>query len=381
MATYKVLQDIEAEDKLLGPLTLKQFIFAAIFIGLCFIGFTMLTSSAPGFLKIPFSTLLLPPMMIFGFMAAPIGRDQPNDLWLLARLRYLFKPRKRTWSQDGIKELVTITVPKRSVHKYTDGLDQEEVHSRLQALANTMDSRGWAVKNVNTNLFSQPGYLSSGDSSDRLVAATTLPQQDIAPDVQASDDILDEQNNKTAQHFDQLVKESSQAHRSQALDTMQGKQSPQQQTQDYWFMNQAQEPTSLPRDYSMFNGQSVVHPGTNDPADVRETDEEKEFAHRLVEEHKKQMGHVSDHMRTLQPLHDRDGNIIVSHKDATDTDDSTPIPGASNYHVADKQVSKDKKPNPAIADLARNDDLNITTIARQANKSLNDDGEVVVNLH
>lgn len=25
MATYKVLQDIEAEDKLLGPLTLKQF--------------------------------------------------------------------------------------------------------------------------------------------------------------------------------------------------------------------------------------------------------------------------------------------------------------------------------------------------------------------
>ncbi len=35
MATYKVIQDIEAEDKFLGPLTLKQFIFgaAAVFFG------------------------------------------------------------------------------------------------------------------------------------------------------------------------------------------------------------------------------------------------------------------------------------------------------------------------------------------------------------
>ena len=30
MATYKVIQDIEAEDKLIGPLTLRQFIYAGI---------------------------------------------------------------------------------------------------------------------------------------------------------------------------------------------------------------------------------------------------------------------------------------------------------------------------------------------------------------
>jgi hypothetical protein len=41
MATYKVIQDIEAEDKLVGPLSLKQFIFAliAIFLGLPEYGF------------------------------------------------------------------------------------------------------------------------------------------------------------------------------------------------------------------------------------------------------------------------------------------------------------------------------------------------------
>ena len=43
MATYKVIQDIEAEDKFLGPLTLKQFIFGAggaFFAWLNFFAFT-----------------------------------------------------------------------------------------------------------------------------------------------------------------------------------------------------------------------------------------------------------------------------------------------------------------------------------------------------
>ena len=34
MATYKVIQDIEAEDKFAGPFTLKQLVF-----GMCGIGF------------------------------------------------------------------------------------------------------------------------------------------------------------------------------------------------------------------------------------------------------------------------------------------------------------------------------------------------------
>src|SRR5688572_27439022 len=116
MATYKVLQDIEAEDKLLGPLTLKQFIFAAITIVLGFVCFLIITSPAPVFLKIPLITPFVPAILLFGFMAAPISREQPNDIWLLARLRFLFKPRTRIWNQDGISQLVTVTAPKKEVH-------------------------------------------------------------------------------------------------------------------------------------------------------------------------------------------------------------------------------------------------------------------------
>ena len=45
--------------------------------------------------------------------------------------------------------------------------------------------------------------------------------------------------------------------------------------------------------------------------------------------------------------------------------------------------TKPKQPNPNISRLAGNDDLNISTIAREAHRTqeLEDDGEVVVNLH
>src|SRR6185436_5119251 len=141
MATYKVLQDIEAEDKLLGPLTLKQFIFAAVACILLFIQFKIVTTGGPAAIKAVFLIVFFVPTLVFGFMAAPIGREQPNEIWLLARLRFMFKPRKRIWDQNGINDLVTITAPKKIERHLTNGLSQNEVESRLEALANTLDSR------------------------------------------------------------------------------------------------------------------------------------------------------------------------------------------------------------------------------------------------
>ena len=86
MATYKVIQDIEAEDKLLGPLTLKQFIYAIIVVVAGFIAFKL--GTVKWYLALPF----LPPMAFFGILAAPLGRDQPTEVWVLAKIRYFFKP-------------------------------------------------------------------------------------------------------------------------------------------------------------------------------------------------------------------------------------------------------------------------------------------------
>jgi hypothetical protein len=396
MATYKVLQDIEADDKLLGPLSLKQFIFAAIFIGLAFIQFLIATSPTPIFIKVPIITGILAPMLLFGFLAAPIGGDQPTEVWLIARLNFLFKPRKRIWNQDGISELVTITAPKREVHTYTNGLSQSEVKSRLHALANTVDSRGWAVKNVNTNLFAQPSYLVGQTGSDRLVDPSSLPQEVPAIDVSESDDILDPVHNSTAQHLEQLIQKSTSEHREQAISAMQAKKTEEAPT-NYWFMNQSR-PTPdmpLPSNLSMFSNQQVVAPGTVDahPA-AEETAAEHELAEKLKKERRASIEHYNEHMKTVQPLHDRDGKIIANEQpaEAPHLNPVNPfgvIPSQPMLQTDDQTqqaipvvVDATTKPlNPAIVGLAHNDDLNVATIARQAKQISADDGEVVISLH
>jgi hypothetical protein len=197
MAVYKVIQDIEAEDKLLGPLTFKGLIYAGIAVTCGFINVKLLAVTALGPVKWLFILLLVFPMLLFGILASPLGRDQPTEVWLLARLRFFLKPRLRVWDQFGVTHLVTITAPKRVARQLTKNLSSTEVTSRLQALAATLDSRGWAVKHINVNLSNAPGYWDQQDESERLVAAQDLVSEAPVVDIRAADDVLDEQNNPT----------------------------------------------------------------------------------------------------------------------------------------------------------------------------------------
>jgi hypothetical protein len=353
MSTYKVIQDIEAEDKLLGPLTLRQFVYAAIVIILGFIAFKL--AVAQWFLVIPF----LPPILFFAMLAAPFGHDQSNEVWLLAKIRFFLKPRRRVWDQSGLKELVTITVPKKIERHLTNGLNQDEVRSRLSALANTIDSRGWAVKNVNVNLFNQPTYVMS-PNSDRLVDPTSLPQEVPFYDVAAVDDILDENTNPTAQHLDQMITASSQAHREQLIQSMHQNSQPQptdNQPADYWFMNQP-DPGSVPEGSAMFDTPTAVTPGKVQPTQPALVDAAEE-AVQLARLHAKQNAPDPTHgrMHTVQPL--------------SAEQPATPPKKAA----AAAQTPVPTPVKPAILELAHNDDLNVATLAREANK-----GEVVISL-
>src|SRR5882762_7603529 len=108
MATYKVIQDIEAEDKFVGPLTLKQFIIAAVGAVSIYVTFLLVTKHL-WFVSVP----LWPLIVVCGFLAFPWGRQQPTEIWLLAKIRFFLKPKLRLWDQSGREELVTITVPKK----------------------------------------------------------------------------------------------------------------------------------------------------------------------------------------------------------------------------------------------------------------------------
>jgi hypothetical protein len=367
MATYKVIQDVEAEDKLVGPLTLRQFIYAGIAALSLYLGFLSATKHAAFMLVI-----FIPVAAATGFFAFPWGKDQPTEVWALAKIRFFLKPRRRIWDQSGAKELVTITVPKRVERHLTNGLDQDEVRSRLNALANTIDSRGWAIKNVNVNM-SAPQTSGDLGGSDRLVEASSLPQEVSNVDVRASDDILDAYANPVAQHFDSMITASSAAHRQQLIDQMQQPATPQQtpvQTQqppaDYWFMNTPQQST-VPGQATFANDPIVVPGAQTQPALVPQaaipTAEEEALVEKFKEEN-------SSHTVAY-------GNMKTV---------KTPEQLASEARAAVVAAAAKPPVTPrnqaAIINLASNDDLDVATIARQAHKQadLSSNGEVVITL-
>lgn len=368
MATYKVIQDIEAEDHILGPLSLRQFIFAIIAV-LCFYFCYLVLSKHVGFLVIIF----LPPGLFTAFFAFPFGKDQPTEVWALAKLRFLFKPRRRIWDQSGAKDLVSVTAPKKVEENRTNGLSQTEVKSRLSALANTIDSRGWAIKNINVNLYSQPGVLPTGNDSDRLIDVSSMPQEVPNYDVQAADDILDAQSNPIAQQFDQMITASSQAHRQQLVNMLNQPAAAQPTTAasnapaaDYWFMNQPVAQSQLPKNQAVFTKSQMVVPGSDDAQQVavqaaEPTADEEALAERIKEQHE-QPEVAYAHMKTIQP-------IDYQQTQAAAVAATPPQPQPTS---------------PELLQLATNNDLNVATIARQANKSEHPDdesGEVVIALH
>lgn len=399
MATYKVIQDIEAEDKLLGPLTFRQFVYAGSCAVLLYLTYLVSTKGAP-FMAVVF----LPPAALSGFFAWPWSRDQPTEVWALAKIRFLVKPRKRIWNQSGTKELVTITAPKKVAAIYTNGLSETEVRSRLKALATTVDSRGWAIKNVNVNMYGQQQTGMSNDS-DRLINMANLPQAVPDDDIRADDDMLEE-TNYVARQFDDMIAASTKAHRKEILDHLQGepdtpppKQNnaatgPQQTPANYWFLdNQSGGATKVPSDAVTFNTQ-IVTPGAGREelpvAPGNPTADEQAVVERIRKAEQREVVNPYNHWHTIQPLSAQGQQPPVTPVQNVQAPTQMPYqPPAYNPNQQTTNTSSQNTPSqvtqsqdPAILELASNNDLNVSTIAREANKHKEElENEVVISLH
>lgn len=315
MAQYKVIQDIEAEDKLLGPLSLRQFIYASITIGLGFLAFKFFVSSAwvGGF-------IFLPPALFFGLLAMPLGDQQSSEIWLLAKLRFFLKPRRRIWDQSGLKQLVTITAPKKIEKQLTKGYSSAEVKSRLRTLSSTLDTRGWAIKNA-TNL-----YAVDNNSDDRLFDITTQDESAIA--VELTPDILDPETNPRAQAMEDLIDISAKEHR-QAIDENLKK-----------YADEVRKNARLPHQVGKVDEKSALN---------------------QINERVEQANEIGHHMRTIEVP---GAKPIVAKKQSP--------------------TAVTAKNNPAILNLVNNSEgLSVRTVAKEAEriKKRQDEEEVVISLH
>lgn len=165
MAVYKVPQDVEAEDKLVGPLSFRQFIYAGIAAAGILVGFFMF-QIFPGLVIIP-----LPVVILFSALALPLRKDQPMETYLLALLRFYLKPKLRMWNPDGTITYVEITAPKLVEQHLVKDFTSQTAQERLDYLARVMDTRGWALKGV--------------------VESKNSVRPDITAEVQNANDIMD----------------------------------------------------------------------------------------------------------------------------------------------------------------------------------------------
>jgi len=215
MAVYKIPQDVEAEDKLLGPLTIKQFIYMII----VFISGWLTIILARNPVTLIFLPLTLAPALFFSFLVF-LGikhSSQPAESYLAALVRFYFKPHKRIWNQEGVMKNVHITAPPAIAHQYSDNLSKVEVTSRLKSLANVMDSRGWAAKDPR---FQANVVLPTAPVSDRLLDINQLPAMTQQSSDATQTDVMDDTASPLATQFDEMIQQKHKQHRDQAVTNM-----------------------------------------------------------------------------------------------------------------------------------------------------------------
>ena len=339
---YKVPQDVEAEDKLLGPFSFRQFIFliiAVVSLGAAYILARIL---------LPLGLIPVPIALFFGALALPLRKDQPMEVYLAAVISFMLKPKKRLWQPDGIEYLVEVTAPKTEETTRRNSYDQEEVQRRLSYLANLVDSRGWSIRGVNS-----PNSSMQADSYN---------------EAQAAFDPLDE-TGATAQNITNLINQSDARRRQAMIQTMSAAQQiAPDDPQSTSSTDNSQSNQSSGSNSSASNTQSDQTSVLDDSASVdQQSDIEQAIASSM-----KAGPYPTMRQSTLIPL------------------DEIPVQPAAEASVptAPPQTSLDSV-SPAIIDLAKNHrDFSIQTIQRVANeieqrekKAKKMEDEVVISLH
>jgi hypothetical protein len=199
-------------------------------------------------------------------------------------------------------------------------------------------------------------------------------------DIQASDDILDEQNNANAQRLQNMIDQKAKARRDQLIANLNSTTPEKPTPNNYWFLNQPSAAAKIPNDMVTFNTQ-VITPGSTSSAGAAATTDDTDEASILaeLEAHKMPAANYTGHMHTIEPL--------AKQTKATQQPAAPVMPTASTPPQAAPAPATQNANAPvtppnqtAILPLAHNNDLSVATIAREANRATSGNDEVVVKL-
>ncbi len=341
MAVYKVPQDVEADDKLIGPFSFRQFIYliiVAISGGLAW-GLAQLF--------IPLAVIPLPIILFFGALALPLRKDQPMEIYLAAIVSFYLKPRRRLWEPDGIQSLVEITAPKVVEIQRTKNISQNEAQKRLSYLASVVDSGGWAVRGV-----PMPTGPDNSMVTDMFFAA------------QQTEDVLDD-DAKVSQSFNNMIGQADVKRRQDMINQMH-----QSAIQPAPVMTPQPEPVVIPNPYTALTPPTPVAQPASDPHVVFDP-----YPSAIRQTVIQPLGGATVPQSTViasQP------QTAVSRPTQAAVTRPTPVAQITETKTSENHVS------PDIISLASNSDLSIETIAHEAHrirqKQEHHDDEVVISL-
>ncbi len=342
MATYKVPQDVEADDKLIGPFSFRQFIYLII-VALAGVLAWGLAQLFIGLAIVP-----IPIIIFFGALALPLRKDQPMEIYMAAIVSFYIKPRQRLWDPEGIESLIEISAPKTVDVQLTKDLSQTEAEQRLSYLANIVDSQGWAIRGVNG-------------------AASTVMNNDIYLEAQSAEDVLDT-NTAVAHTFDQMMSATTERMHEEARQRMFQPVAPETVAQA--IVQPVVQPVNQQFPSAAVPAASLVNPQVN-PVYTQTPGASPHFD-----------PYPTFHQSVIQPLGDTAHRAPVQEGvEMNNTSVKTPPPTPVEEKPA---ITSDSVPTADIISLANNTDYSIETIAHEANrlkkKAKEESEEVVISL-
>ena len=340
MAQYKVPQDVEADDKLIGPFSFRQFVYLLIAAGLI--------ALAVGLFQIfPLLAIIPVPFVLFFLaLALPLKKDQPMETYLAALVSYYLKPRTKKWMSGQRESTILITAPKIVEDKRTRDITGEEATHRLSFLADIVDTEGMAIKGVG----------SSPMREDLVAEANATPDMFEAYQSQVLNRVIDQ--DKMSRHNDAVNEMRNAIERSKET-----------------FSDALDEPVAGGERVIARPGETTVPTApTAKPEPPKPTIIMPEKTEKIEEE------------EIPIPRVGIMENAVLKADEDIENSDVIVMPEAESAPEAKKPQAKTptKPVSSSIMELAHNNDFSVATIAKEANR-INEKGkgkgEVFISLH
>lgn len=142
MLQYKIPQNVGIEDRIVGPLTLRQLIILVVGFGISYVFFAILSKLYE--LNILEYIIIAIPAVVSAAVALIKINDIRLPKFILMFLEFSIKPKKRLWDHRGIASLVAPDLTEMEKKAPKDALEQKvKKTANLNDLTQVLDSGGF----------------------------------------------------------------------------------------------------------------------------------------------------------------------------------------------------------------------------------------------